>query len=166
MPTPDPSATGTLAPTLPPWDGKERLNVLLVGVDQRPGDTTFNTDTLIVVSVDPVTKQVAMFQVPRDMVDVPSRPTPALWGSTYGGKINSWFTQNRNRTDLWPGKTANARGFNALKAILGRALRPRHPVLRQGRLQGFRKVVDTLGGVQINVQMPVYESLYPVHGRP
>ena len=37
----------------------------------------------------------------------------------YGGKINSWFNQNRNRTDLWPGKTANARGFNALKAILG-----------------------------------------------
>ena len=28
IPTPDPSAQGTLAPTLPPWDGKERLNIL------------------------------------------------------------------------------------------------------------------------------------------
>ena len=102
------SATGTLAPTLPPWDGKERLNILLVGVDARPGDGTFNTDTMIVVSIDPVSKQVAMFQLPRDVVDV---PVPAnargLWGSTYGGKINSWFTQNRNRTDLWPGKNAH-----------------------------------------------------------
>ena len=60
--------TGTQAPSLPPWDGKERLNVLLVGVDQRNGDTFFNTDTLIVVSVDPKTKEVAMFQVPRDTV--------------------------------------------------------------------------------------------------
>ncbi len=114
-------AVGTTPhPTLPPWDGKERLNVLLVGSDQRPGDTSFNTDTMIVVSIDPGTGQVAMFQVPRDTVDV---PVPAnargVWGSVYGGKINSWFTQNRNRTDLWPGKTAQARGFAALKAILG-----------------------------------------------
>ncbi len=119
-PTPDAGATGTLAPTLPPWDGKERLNILAVGVDARDGDKTFNTDTLIVISVDPETKQVAMFQVPRDMADV---PVPAnargLWGSQYGGKINSWWLQNRNRTDLWRGKSAQTRGFNALKGILG-----------------------------------------------
>jgi LCP family protein required for cell wall assembly len=165
VPTPDPSAQGSLAPTLPPWDGKERLNVLMVGVDARAGDTVFNTDTLIVVSVDPVSKQVAMFQVPRDMVDV---PVPAnarsLWGSVYRGKINSWFTQNRNRSDLWPGKTANARGFNSLKAILGElyGLDIRYYV--KVDFQGFRKVVDTLGGLQINVQMPVYESQYPIGG--
>lgn len=165
VPTPVPSATGTLAPTLPPWDGKGRLNVLLVGVDARSGESSFNTDTLIVVSVDPVSKQVAMFQVPRDMVDV---PVPAnarsLWGSTYGGKINSWFNQNRSRTDLWPGATGNARGFNALKAILGElyGLDIRYYV--KVDFGGFKRVVDTLGGVQINVQMPVYESLYPGRG--
>jgi LCP family protein required for cell wall assembly len=165
LPTPDPGASGALAPTLPPWDGKERLNVLLVGADTRPGDVTFNTDTLIVVSVDPVSKQVAMFQVPRDMVDV---PVPAnarsLWGSVYGGKVNSWLTQNRNRVDLWPGKTTTTRGFNALKALLGElyGLDIRYYV--KVDFQGFRKVVDTLGGVQINVQMPVYESQYPAGG--
>ncbi len=165
IPTPNPSAQGTLAPTLPPWDGKERLNILAVGVDARPGDTSFNTDTLIVVSIDPVSKQVAMFQIPRDMADV---PVPAnarsLWGSAYGGKINSWFTQNRNRTDLWPGKTANARGFASLKAILGElyGLDIRYYV--KVDFSGFRKVVDTLGGVQVNVQMPVYESMYPAGG--
>ncbi len=165
VPTPEPGASGTLAPTLPPWDGKERLNVLLVGADTRPGDATFNTDTLIVVSVDPVSKQVAMFQVPRDMVDV---PVPAnaqgTWGSIYGGKINSWLTQNRNRGDLWPGKTSTARGFNALKAILGQLYGLDIRYYIKVDFQGFRKVVDTLGGVQINVQMPVYESQYPAGG--
>ncbi len=165
IPTPNPSAQGTLAPSLPPWDGKGRLNILAVGVDARPGDTSFNTDTLIVVSIDPVTKQVAMFQVPRDMVDVPV-PSNArsLWGSTYGGKINSWFTQNRNRTDLWPGKSANARGFASLKAILGElyGLDIRYYV--KVDFSGFRKAVNTLGGVQVNVQMPVYESMYPAGG--
>ncbi|MEI7743278.1 MAG: LCP family protein [Chloroflexota bacterium] len=166
VPTPEPSATGTMAPTLPPWDGKERLNVLMVGVDTRTaGSSSFNTDTLIVVSVDPVTKQVAMFQVPRDTVDVPVPDNAAgLWGSTYGGKINSWYDQNRNRTDLWPGKKPQTRGFNALKAILGKlyGLDIRYYV--KVDFAGFRKVVDTLGGVQINVQMPVYESLYPAKG--
>jgi len=164
LPTPEGTAgTGTPAPTLPPWDGKERLNVLMVGSDQREGDSSFNTDTMIVVSVDPATGQVAMFQVPRDMVDV---PVPAnarsVWGSVYRGKINSWFSQNKNRTDLWPGKTAQARGFASLKAILGElyGLDIRYYVMVN--FDGFVKVVDTLGGVQVNVQMPVAESTYPL----
>jgi LCP family protein required for cell wall assembly len=162
-PTANPSAQGTMAPTLPPWDGKERLNILAVGVDAREGDgASFNTDTLIVVSIDPETGQVAMFQVPRDMVDVPVPDNArALWGSVYGGKINSWYNQNRNREDLWPGKTAQARGFNSLKAILGGlyGLDIRYYV--KVDFGGFRDVVNTIGGVQVNVQMPVYESQYP-----
>jgi LCP family protein required for cell wall assembly len=155
-------AVGSLAPTLPPWDGKERLNILLVGNDQRPGDSSFNTDTMIVVSVDPVSGQVAMFQLPRDMTNV---PVPAnarsVWGSVYAGKVNSWFTQNRNRTDLWPGKTATARGFSALKAMLGGLYGLDIRYYTMVNFGGFRKVVDALGGVQVNVQIPVAESQYP-----
>jgi LCP family protein required for cell wall assembly len=165
LPTPDPNAQGTLAPTLPPWDGTERLNVLLVGVDARPGDTSYNTDTMIVVSIDPVSKQVAMFQVPRDTVDIPVPPNArSLWGAVYSGKINSWAVQNRNRKDLWPGASSNARGLNALKAILGQlyGLDIRYAI--RVDFGGFIRVVNTLGGVQINVQMPVYESQYPAGG--
>jgi LCP family protein required for cell wall assembly len=165
-PTPDPSAVGTMAPSLPPWDGKDQLNILAVGVDAREGDgNSFNTDTMIVISIDPETGQVAMFQVPRDMADVPVPDNArGLWGSVYGGKINSWYNQNRNRTDLWPGKNATTRGFNSLKAILGElyGLDIRYYV--KVDFQGFRDVVSTLGGVQVNVQMPVYESTYPAAG--
>ena len=130
--------TGTQAPTLPPWNGTDRLNVLLVGSDQRPGDSSFNTDTMIVVSIDPKTKQIAMFQLPRDSVGV---PVPAnarsLWGSTYQGKINSWWTQNRNRANLWPGETPTTRVVQCPQGDPGRALRHRHPVLRDGQLRGL-----------------------------
>jgi LCP family protein required for cell wall assembly len=166
LPSPDGTAgTGTPLPTLPPWDGKERLNVLLIGSDQRPGESSFNTDTLIVASVEPETGEVAMFQVPRDTVDV---PVPAnarsVWGSVYRGKINSWFTANRGRSDLWPGKTGSARGFNSLKALLGElyGLDIRYYALVN--FQGFRKVVNAMGGVQINVQIPVAESQFPTSG--
>ena len=117
---------------------------------------------MIVVSIDPGTGQVAMFQVPRDTVGV---PVPAnarsLWGNVYGGKINSWFTQNRSRTDIWPGKTAQARGFNSLKAILGElyGLDIRYYVMVN--FEGFTRVVDTLGGVQVNVQIPVTDDNFP-----
>ena len=163
--TPVGSAQGTLEPELPTWDGKGRLNILLVGVDQRQGDAFFNTDTLIVASIDPVTKEVAMFQVPRDTVDVPVPPNARnVWGSTYSGKINSWYAFNRNRTDLWRGDNTRERGFNALKALLGElyGLDIRYYVMVN--FQGFKDAVNTLGGVQINVQIPVAESDYPVAG--
>ena len=50
-----------------------RINILLMGIDQRKGETgEFNTDTLIVFSVDPVRKTVGMLSIPRDLwVDIP-----------------------------------------------------------------------------------------------
>jgi LCP family protein required for cell wall assembly len=162
-PTPNPSAVGTVAPSLPPWNGTDRLNILLVGSDQRGNQATFNTDTMIVASIDPATGRVAMFQVPRDSVGV---PVPAnaqpLWGSTYAGKITSWFMNNRNRTDLWPGKTANARGFAALKAILGNLYGININYYVMVNFQGFVTSVDTLGGVQVNVQIPVADNSFPI----
>src|SRR6267142_1478006 len=55
-PTPEPSAVGPSVAqvSVPPWDGKQRLNILLIGADEQRGG--HNTDTLITVSIDPVTK--------------------------------------------------------------------------------------------------------------
>lgn len=77
----------------PSWNGTERLNVLLIGVDQRQGETSFNTDTLIVASVDPTKGSVSMFSIPRDTVDIPVPANArALYGATYGNKINSYYS--------------------------------------------------------------------------
>ena len=57
-----------------PWNGKERFTVLVMGMDKRPGEfgTSFRTDTMILISLDPVTNHVGMFSIPRDLsVDVP-----------------------------------------------------------------------------------------------
>ena len=163
-PSPEPSPIGSPLPdvTIPPWDGTERLNILLIGSDQRPQEGTYNTDTLIVVSVDPTTRQVAMFSLPRDAVGVPVPPGPArrLWGSTFEGKINSWFTQNRRRADLWPGND-RSRGYNALKAILGHLYGLDVKYYVEVNFEGFEKVIDTLGGVTVNVQVPVTDDRYP-----
>ncbi len=164
IPTPmGTSAGNTTAPTLPPWDGTSRLNILLVGTDQRTeNQATFNTDTMIVVSIDPKTKQVAMLQLPRDTAGV---PVPAVaqgvWGSTYNAKINSWFAANQNLS-MWPGKTTTARGFAALKSILGSLFGITIQYYVKVDFAGFVQAVDTLGGVNVNVQIPVAEDDFPL----
>ena len=161
-PTPEPSLIGTPVPSVevPPWDGRERLNILLIGADEQAGG--HNTDTLITVSIDPVTKQVAMFSLPRDTqeVPVPAGPAQRVWGRTYGQKINSWFVNNRHRSDLWSGND-RTRGYNSLKAILGNLYDLKIRYFVEVNFDGFKKVVNALGGVTINVQVPVVDDTYP-----
>jgi LCP family protein required for cell wall assembly len=163
--TPEPSLVGTPVPSvsIPPWNGVERLNVLLIGADEQGGG--HNTDTLIVLSIDPATNQVAMFQLPRDTVDVPIPEGPArsVFGSVYEGKINSWFVAVRNRADSYPG-TDQTRGYNGLKAILGELYGVEIKYFVEVNFEGFKQIVDALGGVTVNVQVPVVDDHYPADG--
>jgi LCP family protein required for cell wall assembly len=162
--SPEPSlpspATGaaTAAPSVMPWDGTGRLNILLIGTDKRPNEGTWNTDTLIVASIDPASHQVAMFSLPRDTVGVPLPPIPArsVFGLTYGSKINSLFLQARVRPDLFPGGP-----YEALKDTLGYLYGIPINYFVEVDFTGFKTVVDALGGVTINVQVPVVDDYYP-----
>ena len=168
FPTPTPGPVGSDVPqvTLPPWDGTERLNILLIGSDQRPNENSFNTDTLIVVSVDPITKQVAMFSIPRDTVDVPvpRGPAQSLFGRVYAGKVNGFFQAVRNRPDLFPGNN-RTRGYNGIKALLGELYQLDIRWFVEVNFDGFKKVVDAVGGVTINVQIPIVDNRYPAGGK-
>ncbi len=151
--------------TIPPWDGTDRLNILLIGSDQRPNEGTYNTDTLIVVSIDPTSKQVAMFSLPRDSTNVPLPPGPlrnayANFGGVYPKKINSLFTTVRNRADLVSGNS-RTRGYNGLKAVLGNLYGLDIKYFVEVNFEGFKQVVDAMGGVTINVQVPVTDDGYP-----
>jgi LCP family protein required for cell wall assembly len=177
-PVTTPAASGAAASALPsaaagttplpaatpvPWNGTQRLNVLLVGVDQRPADRTFNTDTMIVASIDPKSGQVAMFSVPRDFENVPLPPTWAAasyYGGVYPAKINSIWTAAAGAPDLFPGPAAT-RGVNALKGALGYMLGLDISYYVEVNFSGFRQVVDTLGGVTVDVQLPVQDYHYP-----
>ena len=161
-PSPEPSAVGTDVPdvSIPPWDGQERLNILLIGADKQGGG--HRTDTMIVVSIDPVSRQVAMFSLPRDTVDVPipEGPGRSLWGRTYQQKINSFYVNNYRRADVWPGDE-EVRGYNGLKALLGELYGLDIKYFVEVDFDGFRQVVDAVGGVTVNVQVPIVDDAYP-----
>jgi LCP family protein required for cell wall assembly len=112
-----------------------------------------------------VTKQVAMFSLPRDMTNVPLPAGPArrFWGSTYQQKINSLYSENRNRANLWPGNS-KTRGYNALKETLGELYGLDIRYFVEVNFEGFKKVLNELGGVTVNVQVPVVDDNYPAAG--
>jgi len=62
MPTPQ--------PTLMPWDGKERVTVLVMGVDYRDwlaGEGAARSDTMVLLTMDPIAKTAGLLSVPRDL---------------------------------------------------------------------------------------------------
>jgi LCP family protein required for cell wall assembly len=155
---PPPASGAAAAAASPvPWEGG-RLNVLLIGTDKRPNEGTWNTDTLIVASIDPASRQVAMFSLPRDTVGVPLPPIPArsVFGATWDRKINALFGQARARPDLFPGG-----GYEGLKDTLGYLYGIPINYFVEVDFSGFKTVVEALGGVTVNVQVPVVDDYYP-----
>lgn len=154
-------SSGTETPGATPaprWDGKERLNVLLVGIDQRGSSTTFNTDTLIVASVDPVNGTVTMFSIPRDTVDFPV-PASAqrLYGETYGNKINSYYASASRHPDVFPDGP-----MPALREMLGNFYGMNIEYSLMVNFTGFQEIVDALNGVRVTARNPVSDDSYPI----
>lgn len=65
--------TPTLIPTNEPWQGSDRVNILLMGIDRRPGEAFVSrTDSIMIISIDPDTESVSILSLPRDLyVDIP-----------------------------------------------------------------------------------------------
>lgn len=70
---PDPSETQIPQAELPdpdPWDGTSRVNVLLLGLDLRDTeefDEAPRSDTMILLSMDPLNNTAAAIAIPRDL---------------------------------------------------------------------------------------------------
>lgn len=112
----------------------ERINILLLGVDsQRPYNGTYiasRSDTMILASVDPLSKEIGALSLPRDTrVPIPGRPRPEKLAHAfaYGG----------------PEK--------AMAAVSGFLGVPVHYYVTMD-YSGFVSIVDLLGGVEINVE--------------
>ncbi|HEX2754730.1 MAG TPA: LCP family protein, partial [Candidatus Limnocylindrales bacterium] len=162
---PDPEVTlpseVPASPSVPssasPSPAVPRQNVLLVGVDAGVGRNTYLTDTMIVVSLDPVGQTVSMISIPRDMVDVPLPD-----GRTFSGKINGLVSFARHHQGTFPG--SNGKGYDVLMGALGTLLGLRIDHYAAVNLQGFVNVVDTLGGIDVDVADGFCDPTYDEYG--
>jgi LCP family protein required for cell wall assembly len=123
----------------PPWNGRDRLNVLVLGVDSRgvAGDTQ-NTDTLIVLSLDPVNRTAAMLSVPRDtLAAIPGRG---------GEKVNSAYAMG-----------GPALAQRTVEGLLGIRINSYALI----NFEAFTNIVDSVGGAFIDVKRPIRDESYP-----
>ncbi|MFL5680040.1 MAG: LCP family protein [Chloroflexota bacterium] len=128
----------------------ERVNVLLIGVDSGKGRAHALTDTIIVASVDPKGRTVSMISIPRDLVNVPLGN-----GDSYAPKINSLLAfADRNRAQF-PGG-----GTKALEAAVGALLGIPIHYYAEVNLAGFVRMVDAVGGVDVDVARPLNDPKY------
>ncbi len=133
-----PVLAGAVDPTKLKGEGDGRINILLLGIGGSGHDGGQLSDTMMVASIDPVNKTVAMLSIPRDLyVKVPG------YGAT---KINA----------------ANAYGGPDLaKTVVGRILDlPIHYYV-QLDFSGFKQAVDSVGGVDIKNTEKLYDPDYP-----
>jgi len=63
-----------------PWDGASRVNILVMGLDYRDwlsGEGAPRTDTMVLASVDPLSKTAGILSIPRDLwVGIPGFEEP------------------------------------------------------------------------------------------
>jgi LCP family protein required for cell wall assembly len=160
-PAPDPSflasapPSASASPSVSP--SGERITGLLIGVDAGVGRNTYLTDTMIVVSLDLGTRTVSMLSIPRDMVDVPLPD-----GRTYRDKVNSLVSYARRNPAAFPG--SDGTGFDVLMDALSTLLNVPIDYYATVNLGGFVRVVDTLGGVDVNVARAFCDPTYDEYG--
>jgi len=117
-----------------------RTNVLLLGIDYTdPSNSVARTDTMILTTFIPLDPYVGMLSIPRD-----------LWVTIPGvgeNRINTaHFFAEANQTGSGP-----AAAMQTIKANFGVDVKYYIRV----RFEGFREVVDAMGGVDIVLDQPI-----------
>ncbi len=77
--------------TAEPWNGVSRVTILIMGVDYRDWEKkeTPRSDTMILLTLDPVTKTAGMLSVPRDLwVNIPNYGYHKINEAYYLGEAN------------------------------------------------------------------------------
>ncbi len=133
----DSRAYGALAPQ----DGLVLSNpstILVLGTDEGPNrDGPFRSDAIMLVRTDPDEHRVALLSVPRDLrVEIPGRGPD---------KVNAAYA--------YGGPTLAIRTVQALTGI------PVNHVIVVN-FSKFRDVIDTLGGVTVNVPKPILSNKF------
>ncbi len=136
---------------LPTWEGTDRVNILVMGIDERESeDGPWRTDTMLVLTIDPLSKSAGMLSIPRDLW-VPF-PVP-----DYGdGRINT-ANYLGDLYDYPGGGPALAR--DTVEYNLG--IRIQYYV--RVNFRTFVELVDQIGGIDIYVEEEINDPLYPSH---
>ncbi len=132
---------------LPEWTDTHPVTVLVLGIDERSQEEgPWRTDTMIVVTLDPVTMQAGALSIPRD-----------LWISIPG------YDENRINTAHFLGDAFDHPGGGPALAMETVEYNLGINIDYYVRLNfnGFVRLVDEIGGIDITVPETIDDPFYP-----
>lgn len=135
------------ADSVQPWSGQERVTILMLGIDQRcEEDGPTHTDSMMLVTVDPVGLSAGILSLPRDMwVEIPSVGVDRINQANYYGEIYNY-----------PGG-GPALAVDTVEAFLGVKIDYYAAV----NFDAFVEIVDQIGGIDIVVPEAITDETYP-----
>ncbi|MCY3833565.1 MAG: LCP family protein [Chloroflexi bacterium] len=131
-----------------PWDGQSRYSVIVGGLDRRPDQTgePVRTDSLMLVSIDPLSSSIGVLSIPRDLwVRIPEQEAH--------DRINrAYFIGESRAPGYGPRLLQQAVSWN-----LG--MRVHNYVLVD--FQALIDFVDHLGGIRISIDYDINDERFP-----
>jgi LCP family protein required for cell wall assembly len=153
-----------------PWGTDGKFDLLLLGSDAGPDRWSRRMDVMLLVEIDVSSGKVAMIGIPRNMQNAPFPKGPARQAVACGcfqPLLNALYVEATYvHPERWPG-TGSIKGIGAVRSVISElTARPIDAVL-VADLWGVIKVVDAMGGIDIDVPYSVYDKAYPdpVYGR-
>ena len=160
----------TITNSVDPWAEKERLNILILGGDSGTGRSEkvgMRPDTVIVASIDTKTGATTLFSIPRQTARMPfpedsklSKYFPYGW---YDGRdpknpdywLNAMyrFAPKQVPKDIL-GKTKFL-PEDIMKISVGEALGLDIDYFVTVNMDGFKDIINALGGITVNVNSPI-----------
>ena len=165
----DPSAAPVQAHD--PWNGKRRVNFLLIGGDSAGNREGVRTDSMTVASVDTRTGNTVLFSLPRNLQYVrfpKSSPLAQKFpngflGDSGQGLLNEVWYYTEHHPEVQRG--GRYRGWHALKDAIGHTLGLKIDYYAMVDMYGFAALIDAIGGLRINVESDIkYGGLYGTAG--
>jgi LCP family protein required for cell wall assembly len=129
---------------LPEWDGSSRVTVLVMGLDYRDwagGEREYyRTDTMMLLTIDPVTKTAGILSIPRDLwAAIPGFSPQKINAAHYFGDIYNY-----------PGG-GPALAVKTVENVIG------VPIDYYARIDfnTFVRFIDLIGGVKVDVEQRI-----------
>lgn len=145
-------------------DNKKPINLVLLGYGGGNHDGAYLTDSIMVIHVDPKNQKIFLISIPRDIwVKIPTDgETSSYW------KINAAYELGLDDSD-YPNKQPQFKGTDGgghmaeymVSQVTGLPI----DYFVGMDFTGFKHTIDTLGGVDINVETAFTDPEYPIDGK-
>lgn len=138
-------------------EGSGRINILLLGVGGQGHEAPDLTDTILIMSIDPVNHKTALLSIPRDLwVQVPNHGSMKINAAYETGKYDYLKKQDSSNASTAGVEAGFTTADKAVEDVTGIPIHYHMLV----NFQAFKQAIDTVGGISVDVPETLIDSTF------